>query len=133
MSEILIDPDIETAVIVYLNTALAEIEGESATASDKTHDKRCVRVILVGGQGRVARVLTPFLLAFDSYDVTEKLAGRLAALVGGLILALEGTVISGVVVAAVTAAGAAANLPDPLDDRPRYSQAITIRARAQAL
>lgn len=133
MTDLLVDPDIETVVIDYLNAWLALIEGEDGRASDKTHEGRNVRVIQTGGSGRIDVVLSGFQLTFDSYDDSESDAGELARRVGALVHNLAGTVQDGVTFTAVRSFAAAANLPDPLDDRPRYTQTFEIFAKAQVL
>lgn len=132
VSELLIDPDVETVIIDYLNEWLPLLSGETGIASDKVHDVRCVRVIQTGGFGTVSRVLGRYLLTCDSYDVTEQRSSEFARRVAALIRNLEGSVYSSVVFSAVSEAGAAANLPDPLDDRPRYTQTFGISARLQS-
>lgn len=131
--ELLIDPDVETVVIDYLNEWLPLLSGEQGTASDKTHEGRNVRVILTGGSGRIDVVLTRFLLTFDSYDDTEFKTSEFARRVGALVGNLEGSIHDGVTFSTVKSLAAAANLPDPLDSRPRYTQTFELFAKAQPL
>lgn len=138
--EILVPAPVEDAVIAYLQRRLDEIE-DGARVADKTHEGRCVRVINTGALPRQGRVLTQPQITLDSYDATEYRAGRLAALCSGFMFALRGSVQPvttedgdfDVVFAEIDHFGDAVNLPDPLDQRPRYTETFVTRSRVQVL
>lgn len=133
--ELIVDPPAESVVIDYLTAVLAA-RGDSARVSSKPLEGRCVRVIRTGGAPTVARVLTKPVLTIETKDVLESSAEQLAALVGALVRQMRGTVqLVGelrVTIAEVSQVGSIVNLPDPLDDRPRYSQSLQVNMKAAA-
>ena len=131
--ELLMDPDVETAVISYLNTWLTLISGESAVAADTVQEGRCVHVIQTGGPARVDRVVCHPQLTIDSYDDNPFDASELSRRVGALVCNLEGTEYEGVTFGKVETLAAAANLPNPTTARERYTQTFILTAHAEPL
>lgn len=133
MDELLIEADPEQTLIDALQPLLSELYGEEPVkVSTKTHEGLCVKVVLTGGEGRVSHVLYPYQIAIETYGPTESAASLLGRRTGALIFQLRGTVQNGVTIAEIRQPGGLANLPDPLDDRTRYTQLFVIPMRAIA-
>jgi hypothetical protein len=131
MDEVLVEPDPEQTLIDALQPLLSELYGEEPVkVSTRTHEGLFVKTVLTGGQGRVSRVLHPYQLTVESYGPSESAASLLGRRAGALIHQLRGTVQGGVTIAEVDQPGGLANLPDPLDDRTRYTQLFVIRMKA---
>ena len=123
MSELVVAPDIEAALIHYLNAAFAERQ-DRATAATEIPDPRpdrLVRLSRAGGSRRNALVDSPVII-FEAWDVDSVRASELGRLTEALVAAADGTWIGSpaVWVNDIASVGGLTYFPDPDTALPRY-------------
>ena len=123
MSELVVAPDAEAAIVSHLNTTFSA-RGDAARASTEIPDPRpdrFVRVQRAGGPRRNAVTDAPVLI-FESWDVDSVTASALGRLVEAVVLAVDGTWIGSpsVWVEGVSSSSGVTYFPDPDTALPRY-------------
>jgi hypothetical protein len=133
MDEVILFGDIETALIAHLRSEFAD-RGETATVANALPKPRPARLVVVSRIGGARRGLVADGANMDVHcyadPATEAL--QLANLTRGIIEALRGQTISGVLVIKVQEYAGPAHLAHPLSSVPRYVFAVKIDFRGSA-
>lgn len=133
MTEVILFPDLEAAVIDYLTGELAAFDAD-ATVDNTVPDPRptrLVRVLRTGG-ARTGVVLEDAQLTIDCWDVLVEDAHDLAQLCRGLMTAMPYR-YPDTVTYRVHEVGGPNNQPDPDTASPRYTFTVLITARGTAI
>ncbi|WP_052060116.1 hypothetical protein [Rhodococcoides fascians] len=123
MTELVVAPDAEAAIVSHLNAQLAA-RNDAATASTVIQDPRPTRFVRtqrVGGPRRNLITDSPVLL-FECWDLDTVAASELGRLVEAIVLATDGTWIGTkpVWVDDVGDSSGVVHFPDPDTGLPRY-------------
>lgn len=137
-NEVFIFGDVAGAVIASVHSSLTT-RGDTATVSEHGYkpsstEERPTRLVVIQRVGgtRLNKVTDRAVLTVDCYDATDAGALALAQLTRGLVVALSGTVISGLTVYGVNERAAPGRLPHPLSSNPRYTFTVEVDFRGAA-
>jgi hypothetical protein len=133
MTEVLVFPDVEAAVIDYLKTQLAAFTTTAVVVNmiPKPRPHRMVKVNRTGGV-RLDLVREQAQITYECWDTKPETAHDLAQVVRGLLWAMPDR-YQAVVTYKVTDLGGPSDLPDPDTALPRYTGTVLITTRGNAL
>ena len=136
MAEVIVFPDCTALVIGYLRTELAA-RFPTATVGSRIPSPNpgdFVRIFRTGGvqQLLVTDQVQLTVEAYADQDGDDERAHDLAQIVRGLLHALPGTMQSGVPFYGVTELSGPQNLPDPVTNKPRFTQSLHVSVRGAA-
>lgn len=129
--ELISEPDVEDIYIGFLAEELP-LHGPVVAVGSKVPNPRpseSVVVFQTGGRD-VTKVSTEPLLTVEARAKTETRARELCSLAVALIKASDGMVLSGHQIYGIQSSGGIVNLPDPLNDQPRYTVTLAIHLRS---
>ena len=128
--EVITPVDIETAVKSYLTDEYAD-RGVTSPVSSRVPDKKPARFTVVNRAGgyRPGLVTDTARIEVACYGPTEDDAFDTASLTQGLVHAMQGLTVEGVVVSRVRTVGALANRPHTPSLPPRYRFYVEIDNR----
>lgn len=138
MPEVIVAANVEALLVGYLRAELAtrnlaDVKVATRLPLETPRPESFVRVLLVGGSSTSLVTRIPRLV-IDTYGVSETATQPLAALVLGLLLAVDQ--IDGVQFYHPAGSGVASdlsNFPDPsITDRVRYTATVAVGIRAHA-
>ena len=119
--------DVTTAVIDYLETALAPVSTHSNVPNPRPTS--FVRVERIPGGGRFDRVLEKVQLIVESWSNTDIDAEALGNAVRTAMGELAGTLQGGLTFSRVDEVTGMGNLPDPVSFQSRYTQTFELTTR----
>ncbi|NIL86516.1 hypothetical protein RhoFasGS6_03920 [Rhodococcus fascians] len=127
MSELIVAPDIEAALVQHLNAQFAvrsvgtQFVCEAVTEVPDPRPDRLVRVTHAGGPRR-NRITDSPVVIFEAWAPTKPAASQLGRLTEALVLATDGTWIGTppVWIEGAASSGGISYFPDPDTSLPRY-------------
>jgi len=124
MSELLVTPDVEAAVITWLKNGLGSLADKVATKVPTTMPARMVKVSLTGGSRRdMATDVTQ--VTVECWGPDEPATSLMARTSHGLMSSAAKMTAGTVFVRKVEPVGGVQNFPDPDTNKPRYQ--FTVR------
>lgn len=119
MSELLVAPDVETAVVAWLKNGMGSLADKVGTKVPATMPARMVKVSLTGGSRR--DVATDVAQAtVECWGPDEPTTSLMARTAQGLMFSAAGMTAGTVFVRKVETVGGVQNFPDPDTNKPRY-------------
>lgn len=125
MPDVVIFPDAEQIVLDHLDDEMG-VDVGSHVPNPRPTEFLLVRRL---GGPRMNEVADNAMLGVEAWGASVAAAHDLIQEARGLILAMRGTVHSGVAVYRITEIGGPAQLPDPLSDQPRYTYTVQVAMR----
>lgn len=132
-NEVIVYPDARTIAIGYLRAALVtrgETDVKVQTRVPAPNDHDLIRIFRTGGIASV--VFDQAQLTVETYADTDVRAHDLAQLARAILISARDDTHSGVMVYAVTEFSGPQESPDPVSEKPRYSQSIQFSVRGAA-
>jgi len=132
-SEVIVFPDVQALLCDYLRDRLAEHGYAGIFVGSKVPIDRpdeFIRVMVVGGERRSVKIDAPRLVV-ESWAATEESAADLAAIVRGLIFALDQ--YNDVQVYNVNETQRPTNLPDPKTSHERFTATYIVPVEGHAI
>lgn len=132
MSELLVTPDVEAAVLTWLRSGYGASVDKVATKVPSTMPARMVRVSLTGGSRRdvatdVAQVTV------ECWGPDEPVTSLMARTGQGLMFSAAGMTAGTVFVRKVETVGGVQNFPDPDTNKPRYQFTVRWHVRPASI
>ena len=132
MAEVLVSPDVESAAVLYLRSALGVLADKVATKVPATMPNNMVKVSLTGGS-RTGIVSDTEQLTVECWAANEPTASLLARTAHAHMLAAAGATAGGLFVRRVDTVGGVQFFPDPDTAKPRYQFTVRWGVRPTAI
>lgn len=132
MAEVLVSPDVESAGVLYLRSALGVLADKVATKVPATMPNSMVRVSLTGGS-RTGIVSDAAQLTVECWSANEPTASLLARTAHAYMRAAAGVTAGGLFVRRVETVGGVQFFPDPDTTKPRYQFTVRWHVKPAAI